>query len=206
MSSGMLRLIPAGALAVLLSSCGGGAPAATVTTPPRDDWRFDARISIEEGPLEDGEFSLIVPYVLGDMYGGPDSEVYLTPDVNANGAFEIDLNLVHDAMLRELAAREARPLLDKRMRIEPATARFATLSPAIVDRRFKSLGVTNWVNRDSDRVLRLMYFDGPARLTGNDLDIRVTEAGYVWVEMPSSPAIARIVPPPRDLVLVFYRR
>jgi len=206
MSDRALRHTVAGCCAALLASCGGGEPTATVTTPPRDDWRFEARVSIEEGPLEAGEFSLIVPYVLGDMYGGPDSEAYLTPAVSANGAFTVDLNLVHDAMLRELDAREPQPLRDNRMHIEPATVRFATLSPEIVDRRFKSLGNTNWVNRDSDRVQRLIYFDGPARLTGNDLDIRVTEAGYVWVEMPSSPAVARIVPPPRDLVLAFYRR
>lgn len=205
MSERSRRLAFAGALAALLASCGGGEPVVTVTTPPRDDWRFEARISIRQGPLEAGEFSLIVPYTLGDMYGGPNSEAYLTPTVDQNGGFEIDLNLVHDAMRSELAAREPRPFLDH-MRIDPATVRFATLSPAIVDRRFKALGNTHWADRDSDRALRLMYFDGPARLTGDNLDVRVTEAGYVWVDMPSLPAIASVVPPPRDLVLAFYRR
>jgi hypothetical protein len=193
-----------GPICALLVSCGNHQPPKQ-QTPPREEWKIQASLEVSEGNLEPGKYKLIVPFTVGDMYGGPDSKTYLTPALNDDGTFELDLNPGHDAMLAELAEVPATARFrDNRMSIEPRDARIATISPQIVNKRFKALGNVSWADAQTGHRLRLMYFDRPAHLTDNDLDVEVPEAGYVWVEVLSSPGISRLVPQPDDLVLAFY--
>ena len=80
----------------------------------------------------------------------------------------------------------------------------ATMSPQIVDKRIKALGITHWVDAQTGHRLRLMYVDRPARLIGNEFAVEVPQAGYVWVEEPPSPGIAHVVPQPEKLLLAFF--
>lgn len=191
----------------LVAACGDSGPV-VVKSPPRDDWIIESRIDVGQGPLEAETFQLIAPYNLGDLYGQPNSEIYLKAELGGNGSrrFTLDLNQGHDAMLAELAGREPKRLNDRRMSIEPPDARIVTVSPEIVDHRFARQGVTNWVDRTSGYRMRLIYFDRPARLTGHYFDVQASEAGYVWVVEPPGPQIAHAVPQPSDLVLAFDRR
>jgi hypothetical protein len=193
-----------GPICALLVSCGSH-QSPKQHTPPREEWKIQASLEVSEGELEPGKYRLIVPFTVGDMYGGPDSKTYITPSLNEDGTFELDLNLDHDAMLAELA--EIPPsarFRDHRMSIAPRDARIATISPQIVNKRFKALGNASWADAQTGHRLQLMYFDRPAHLTGNDLDVEVSEAGYVWVEVLSSPEISHAVPQPDDLVLAFF--
>jgi hypothetical protein len=189
-----------GPFCALLVSC-GSSEHPKARTPARDEWIIHSRITVGKGHLESGNFRLIVPFVSGDLYGRPTSSAYLTASVDNNLAFELDLNPGHDAMLSELRATK---LWSREVQITPSDARLADFSPAIVDRHTKALGIANWVDGRSDHVLRLIYFDRPARIAGPDFDIETKEAGYVWVEMPPAPGIAHVVPQPDELVLSFW--
>jgi hypothetical protein len=192
----------AGTICALLVSCGRHEHATTKTrTPVREEWIIHSKIAVQKGHLAAGEFRLIAPFVAGNLYGNPTSSSYLTAKVNDDLTFELDLNPGHDAMVSEL--RETK-LWSRQVKIVPLDARLANFSPAIVDRHTKSLGITNWVDGQTGRVLRLIYFDRPARITGPDFDIAVAEAGYVWVEFPSYPETAHVVPQPDELVLAFF--
>ena len=114
----------------LLAACG---PRERAPAPARADWVLESRVAFFEtdaktraGPRE--ELRLWVPYVVGDLYGGPNegelAPVALKPDLS----FALDLNKSHEKLAKALVPTE---FSQKWMTIEPASARVARLSPFV---------------------------------------------------------------------------
>jgi len=189
---------------LLAAACGQPDPPPTqAVTPYRADWVIKSRIDFRRSyPLPLESFSLSVPFRTGSIYGNPTSGSFPDAVVRANYRFKIDLNQGHNVLLSSLV--ETR-FVSSGLRVEPVDTRIARVSPALTDPdEGSSLGITNWVNPATDHTLMLLYFDRPARVTGDRYDIEVTEPGYVWVEKPPSPALGHVVPKPNDLVLAFF--
>ena len=189
---------------LLMAACGQSDPP-PAPTPNRADWVIESRIVFGRGnPLPLESFRLSVPFRTGSIYGNPTSGSYPEAVVLPDYRFEIDLNQGHNLLLSSLVETH---FVSNDLRVEPSDTRIARISPALTDPdEDSSLGITNWVDPETDHTLMLLYFDRPARVTGNRYDIEVTEPGYVWVETPPSPALGHVVPKPNDLVLAFFPR
>jgi hypothetical protein len=197
------RFVAASLACSLLAACNPGQS----STPPRADWVISSHIEVDRGRLHSDEFRLIIPSVIGALEGQPTSASYLAPSVNSELEFELDLNPQHAALLDELKAyepQEGDPFAQKPWYLEPRDTRIASFFPAIINARFNQLGNARWLNADTGNRLLLVYFDRPARLHGEFFDVRATEAGYVWIEVPQRPAVAQAVPRPASLALAFF--
>jgi hypothetical protein len=190
-----------GLLCVLwIAGCGGAKP----PLPDNPDWRFTVQFEVRRGKLLDDTFQVLLPYEAGHINGRPTSDTYLSPTFKSRRELEFDLNDGHARLLEDLAALDAEDLAEPSHFIVPTEARVARLAPVVTNRRFKEIGESRWVDGDTGRSLMLLYFDRPARLHGKGIDVRATEAGYVWVELDWQ-GVSRAVPRPSHLRLHFYR-
>jgi hypothetical protein len=170
-----------GILAVaLLAACSEPSP------EPRADWVLHAQVRFytedlqaEREPLPAGTYRLWFPYIVGDLYGAPDTGDLIQPVPNADGTLVVDLNVGHE---RLLAALEPADFSLSFLKLEPADARFARLAPmAMQADGIEQVGATDWIDADSRQRLMLLYADRPCRISGGRYDIRIPAAGYTWV-------------------------
>jgi hypothetical protein len=168
-----MRLLVLLATAVLLAACSDPAP------EHRADWVLKSRIVFEGEPLPPSEYRLWFPYVIGDFYGAPDTVDFIKPTLQSDGTVAVDLNIGHDQLLAALEPAEFGVSL---MKIEPADARIARLTPmAMQADGIEQVGSTQWIDADSKQPVMLVYADRPCRIFGGPFDIRIAGAGYVWV-------------------------
>jgi hypothetical protein len=164
----------------LLTACSEPSP------EPRADWVLRAQIRFytedlqaEREPLPAGSYRLWFPYIVGDLYGAPDTGDLIQPTLGPEGTVVVDLNVGHE---RLLAALEPADFSLSLLKIEPADARFARLAPmAMQADGIEQVGTTDWIDTDSKRRLMLLYADRPCRISGGRYDIRIAGAGYTWV-------------------------
>ncbi|MFO7277445.1 MAG: hypothetical protein DIU56_010455 [Pseudomonadota bacterium] len=191
----MTRLASVVALAMLLSACGRSEP------EPRRDWVIHSRVvfvtedfASEREPLPRNAFRLWFPYVSGDLYGSSNVPDYARPELAEDYSFTLDLNRGHPGLLRSL---EPTAFTYRQLSITPAEARFARLTPQILEADgIEQIGTVEWLDARTREPLMLIYFDRPATITGAlgsppqefRYDIRATEPGYVWVRRQSNEA------------------
>ena len=184
-------------------------PACTPPEPPHNaDWVIRSRVvflseDLQSGrepvPLED--FRLWFPLTSGDLYGSVTSGSFVDVKVNPDYTFELDLNSGHDGLVKSLLKTR---FSVRGMRIDPPEARIARISTfALEADGIDPIGTTEWIDADSREKLMLVYFDRPARITGPNYDISVTEPGYVWIAQTDP---HRVVPQPERLVLAVMQR
>jgi hypothetical protein len=176
-----------------LAGCARQEPA---PAPERSDWVLESRVAFVEAdgktprlvPRED--LRLWVPYVVGDLYGGPNEGEFTPVALKPDLSFSVDLNKSTEKLKKALVPTR---FSQKWMTIEPADARVARLSPFVmpVD-GITPVGVCEWLDVDSGDKLMLVYLDRPARIRGEVVyegrnlrfDIESKEAGYVWIRQP----------------------
>ena len=186
---------------VALAGCARG--------PHHPDWVIHSSIAIV-GPPPAGGYRLVFPYIVGDFYGPPDTGDFVAPVSRTANGFILDLNRTQAALESELAPTD---FSLRRLRIEPADARLARLTPDALQRGgIGPVGRVEWSDAQLHRPLMLVYFDRPARVEGSYVrggettryDIRVAGPGYVWiagVEASAHDTLYTVVPAPRHLVL-----
>lgn len=162
------------------------------------------------GPPPAGGYRLVFPYIVGDFYGPPDTGGFVAPVSRTANGFTLDLNRTQAALESELEPTDFSLRL---LRIDPAGARLARLTPAALQRSgIDPVGGVVWLDAQSRRPLMLVYFDRPARIEGTYVrggettryDIRVAGPGYVWIagiEASAHDTLYRTVPAPKHLVL-----
>lgn len=185
--------------AALMAACSEPSP------EPRADWILHAQVRFytedlqaEREPLPAGSYRLWFPYIVGDLYGAPDTGDLIQPTPEPDGTLVVDLNAGHE---RLLAALEPADFSLSFLRLEPADARFARLAPmAMQADGIEQVGTTDWIDADSKQRLMLLYSDRPCRISGGRYDIRIAAAGYTWVaETPDDKRIFSAIPPPKRL-------
>ena len=194
----------------LLSACG---PREDTPAPKRADWVLQSKVQFFEAdaktprPAPHEDLRLWVPYVVGDLYGAPNAgelaPVTLKPDMS----FSLDLNKSHEKLALALVPTE---FSQKWMKIEPASARIARLSPFVlpVD-GIVPVGTCEWLDVDTHDKLMLVYLDRPARIRGEIVyegrslrfDIASEEAGYIWIRQPEGSGEYRMAPWPGRVIL-----
>jgi hypothetical protein len=183
-------------------------PACTPPEPTHNaDWVIRSRVVFlsedlqsEREPVPLDVFRLWFPLTSGDFYGSVTSGSFLDVTVNPDYTFELDLNNGHDALLKSLLKTR---FSVAGMRIDPPEARIARISTfALEADGIDPIGTTEWLDADSREKLMLVYFDRPARITGPNYDIAVTQPGYVWIAQTSP---HKVVPQPERLVLSVMR-
>jgi hypothetical protein len=186
-------------LVALLAACSEPSP------EPRADWVLQAQVRFytedlqaEREPLPAGSYRLWCPYIVGDLYGAPDTGDLIQPVPNPDGTVVVDLNVGHE---RLLAALEPADFSLSVLKLEPADARIARLAPmAMQADGIEQIGATDWIDADSKQRLMLLYADRPCRIWGGRYDIRIAAAGYVWVaETADDKRTFTVVSQPRRL-------
>jgi len=178
--------LPAVVLLAALCACSAPAP------EHRADWVVQSKVVFlaedlqsEREPLPANVYRLWFPYIVGDLYGAPDTVDFIQPTLQADGTVSVDLNIGHDQLL---AALEPADFSLSFLKIEPAAARVARLAPmAMQADGIEQVGTTDWIDADSKQRLLLLYADRPCRISGGAYDIRVPAAGYVWVAETRTP-------------------
>jgi hypothetical protein len=180
----------------VLVGCGEKKPQAV----HRPDWVIRSQVVFESAELQAEPFRLWFPYIAGDLYGAANTGDFINPKVGPDHHFEIDLNRSHADLLASL--QETKLSLSF-LRLEPAEARIARLSPLVMQADgIDQIGAADWVDAGSRQRLMLVYFDRPARITGSSAavryDIQAAEAGYVWIaedgtELKSVPRPERVI-------------
>jgi hypothetical protein len=191
-----------GILAVaLLAACSEPSP------EPRADWVLQAQVRFyteelqsEREPLPAGSYRLWFPYIVGDLYGAPDTGDLIQPVPNPDGTVVVDLNVGHE---RLLAALEPADFSLSVLKIDPADTRFARLAPmAMQADGIEQVGATDWIDADSKQRLMLLYADRPCRIWGGRYDIRIAAPGYAWVaEAPDDERTFTVVSQPKRLAI-----
>jgi hypothetical protein len=179
----------------------------------RADWVLESRVAFFENdaktprlaPRED--LRLWVPYVVGDLYGGPNEGEFAPVALKPDLSFALDLNKNHDKLAKALVPTE---FSQKWMTIEPTSARVARLSPFVmpVD-GIAPVGMCEWLDTDTGDKLMLVYVDRPARIRGEIVydgrnlrfDIETKEAGYIWIRQPEGSGEYRVAPWPGRVLL-----
>jgi hypothetical protein len=174
-----MRTLTLSAAVIALVACSDPVP------ERRAEWVLHSKVVFEGPSLAANEFRLWFPYVIGDFYGAPDTVDFIQPTLQADGTVDVDLNQGHEQLL---AALEPAEFTVSYMKIEPAQARIARLTPmAMQADGIEQVGTTEWIDADSKQRLLLLYADQPCRIYGGPYDIRIASAGYVWVgEIPGS--------------------
>jgi hypothetical protein len=168
-----MRLLATLAVLVTLAGCSEPAP------EHRADWVLHSTVVFPETVLSADEYRLWFPYVVGDFYGAPDTVDFIRPQLQADGTVAVDLNIGHDQLLDAL---EPADFSLSFMKVEPAEAQFARLTPmAMQADGIEQVGTTQWIDAESKQPLMLLYADRPCRIYGGPYDIRIAAAGYVWV-------------------------
>jgi hypothetical protein len=162
------------------------------------------------GPVPAGGYRLIFPYIVGDLYGSPNTGAFVTPLSLTPTGFILDLNRTQAALESELGPTGFELRI---MKITPRDARLARLAPVALQRDgIETVGAMDWVDARSRRSVMLVYVDRPARIEGAitrdgntfRYDIRVAKPGYVWVgdlRTSAHDTLYTTVPPPQQLVL-----
>jgi len=187
-----------------VSSC-RGMPAPAARSPISSAGRPVTSKTPRATPKED--LRLWVPYVVGDLYGAPNAgelaPVTLKPDMS----FSLDLNKSHEKLALALVPTE---FSQKWMKIEPASARIARLSPFVMPGDgIVPVGTCEWLDVDTHDKLMLVYLDRPARIRGEIVyegrslrfDIESKEAGYIWIRQPEGSGEYRLAPWPGRVIL-----
>jgi len=162
------------------------------------------------GPLPAGGYRLVFPYIVGDLYGSPNTGSFVVPMSQSGKSFTLDLNRSQQALESELGPTE---FSLRFLKIAPADARFARLTPVALQRNgIEPVGTVEWRDGQSGRPLMLVYIDRPARIEGSftrggetmRYDIRAALPGYVWigtVQAGANETLYTAVPPPQRLTL-----
>lgn len=198
------------AAATLLAACGRSEP------EPRRDWVIHSRVvfvtedlASDREPLARDAFRLWFPFVSGDLYGTSNVPDFARPELSEDYSFTLDLNRGHPGLLRAL---EPTAFSFRQLSIEPAEARFARLTPQVLEADgIEQIGTVEWLDTRTREPLMLIYFDRAAAITGTlgtppqafRYDIRATEPGYVWVRRESNEAgaVFRTTGRPKEVVL-----
>jgi len=194
----------------VLTACGKHEEPADLA---RADWVLESRVAFFESdgktpraaPKED--LRLWVPYVVGDLYGGPNEGEFAPVALKPDLSFSVDLNKTHEKLVKALVPTE---FSQKWMTIDPANARVARLSPFVmpVD-GIAPVGMCEWLDTDTGDKLMLVYVDRPARIRGEIVhegrnlrfDIDTNEAGYIWIRQPEGSGEYRVAPWPGRVLL-----
>ncbi len=181
--------------------------------PPNEDWVIRSHVAFLEAdgltsrPVPRVPIRLWMPYVVGDIYGGPNAGELVPVDLAPDMSFTLNLNLGHLRLAKALVPTD---FSQKWMSIEPAAARIARLSPWVMPKDgITPLGLCEWLDADSGERLMLVYLDRPARVRGEivyegrslQFDIEAREAGFQWIHQPRDSGIYKPVPRPARLVL-----
>jgi hypothetical protein len=162
------------------------------------------------GPPPPGGYRLVFPYIVGDLYGSPNTGAFVEPASRGPGSFVLDLNLTQEVLEREL---EPTDFTLGFLHVTPAQTRIARLTPIALERDgIDPVGTVQWLDERTGRPLMLVYVDRPARIAGSftragktiDYDIRARAPGYVWIgSVPAGEQemLFRAVPAPRGLIL-----
>ena len=155
-------------------------------------------------------YRLGFPYIVGDLYGPPDTGNFVTPVSQTAAGFTLDLNRTQKELESELGPAD---FSLRFLRIVPHEARLARLIPVALQRDgIEPVGRVEWLDAQSRRPVMLVYVDRPARIAGSVVrsgetlryDIRVAKAGYVWVgavQAGEHDTLYTTVPAPQQLVL-----
>jgi len=210
MNKKVLWVLTSLAVVPMLAGCGRQREPAAET---RADWVLDSRVAFFESdgktprlaPREN--LRLWVPYVVGDLYGGPNEGEFAPVTLKPDLSFSLDLNKTHDKLVNALVPTE---FSQKWMTIEPVNARVARLSPFVmpVD-GIAPVGMCEWLDTDTGDKLMLVYVDRPARIRGEIVhegrnlrfDIESKEAGYFWIRQPEGSGEYRVAPWPGRVLL-----
>jgi hypothetical protein len=177
--------------------------------PHHPGWVIHSSLQVL-GPLPDGGYRLLFPYIIGDFYGPPDTGDFVAPVSRTPDGFTLDLNRTQKELQSEL---EPADFSLRFLRIAPHDARLARLIPIALQRDgIEPVGRVEWLDAQSRRPLMLVYVDRPARIAGSVVrggealryDIRVSNAGYVWVgavQMGQHDTLYTAVPAPQQLIL-----
>jgi hypothetical protein len=167
------------------------------------------------GPVPAGGYRLGFPYIVGDLYGSPNTGDFVVPVVRTSGGFTLDLNRTQQALQSEL---EPTDFSLRFLNITPAEARIARLTPVALQRTgIDPVGTMEWLDAQSRRPLMLVYVDRPARIAGSltrggdtiRYDIRAAKPGYVWIggtQLGEHDTLYTVVPQPQHLVLTITTR
>ena len=162
------------------------------------------------GPPPPGGYRLVFPYIVGDLYGSPNTGAFVEPASRGPGSFVLDLNRTREVLEREL---EPTDFTLGFLHVTPAQTRIARLTPIALERDgIDPVGTVQWLDERTRRPLMLVYVDRPARIAGSftragktiGYDVRTTAPGYVWIGSVSAGAqetLFRAVPAPRRLIL-----
>ena len=191
------------ALALLVGSSG------CARAPHHADWVIHSGLEVI-GTLPAGAYRLAFPYIVGDLYGSPNTGDFVIPVSRTADGFTLDLNRTQASLASEL---EPTDFSLRFLRIVPADARIARLAPVALQRSgIEPVGTVEWLDAPSRRPLILLYLDRPARITGSlsrrgetiRYDIRAVKPGYVWVggiAAGEHATLYTVVPAPQHLVL-----
>jgi hypothetical protein len=212
MNARALLLLPV--LACLLSC----AKPSEDAEPPHEDWVIRSHVVFVESdgktarPTPKQPLRLWMPYVVGDLYGGPNAGELVPVDLAPDLSFTLNLNLGHLRLAKALVPTD---FSQKWMSIEPATARVARLSPWVMPADgITPLGLCEWLDADTGERLMLVYIDRRARVRGEIVyegrslrfDIEAREPGFQWIHQPRESGTYRPVPRPANLVLAVMPR
>jgi len=141
----------------------------------------DLRTERPAAPLD--SFRLWFPYIAGDLYGAATTGDFIHPKIAPDYRFEVDLNASHEDLLKSLQPTQ---LSLSWLRVEPADARIARLSPLVMQADgIEQIGAAEWINADTRERLMLVYIDRAARITGSSgavsFDVATGAPDYVWI-------------------------
>jgi len=185
-----------------------------VRAPHHADWVIHSALEVI-GPPPAGGYRLAFPYIVGDLYGSPNTGDFVAPVSRTPGAFTLDLNRTQNALQSELGPTD---FSLRFLKITPAEARIARLAPVALQRTgIEPVGTVEWLDAQSRRPLMLIYIDRPAWIAGSltrggetiRYDIRASKPGYVWVGgIPAGDhdTLYTVVPPPQHPILTITTR
>ncbi len=209
LTSGRPRAAVAVASLAVLAALSGCARA-----PHHAGWVIHSALEVA-GPPPAGGYRLAFPYIVGDLYGSPNTGNFIVPVRRTPAAFTLDLNRTQAALQSEL---EPTDFTLRFLRITPAAARIARLTPVALQRAgIDPVGTVDWLDARSRNPLMLLYIDRPARIEGAitrggetiRYDIRAAKPGYVWVGgIPAGDhdTLYTVVPSPQHLILTITTR
>ena len=198
------------AILLCLSACSANEEPAA---PAREDWVLQSHVAFlaadgktpRNAPAE--SLRLWVPYVVGDLYGAPNAGELAPVTFKPDLSFVLDLNKSHEKLALALVPTD---FSQKWMKIEPAAARIARLSPFVLPADgIVPVGTCEWLDVDTRDKLMLVYLDRPARIRGEIVyegrslrfDIESKEAGYIWIRQPEGSGEYRLAPWPGRVIL-----
>jgi hypothetical protein len=207
-SSAACRAAAAAVLALLLALPGCS------RAPHHPDWVIHSSIEVLGAPPAGG-YRLVFPYIVGDLYGSPNTGDFVAPVSRTPGGFTLDLNRTQQQLESELGPTD---FSLRFLKMAPPDARLARLTPLALQRNgIEPVGPVEWLDAATRRPLMLVYIDRPARIAGSiarggetiRYDVRAVKPGYVWIAAVPAGEHATLytsVPPPRDLILTLTVR